>query len=90
VEVRDAQSTQTQADVLLEALHPCYMEILGEQMAVGYDEAWSSAAERTRRQLTVQVHRASANPTLRLRSAYLRLVTDEFDKAGRPRRPSGD
>ncbi len=85
IEVRDARSTQTQAEVLLEALHPDYIELSGEHTLIGFNERWSTAAERNRRQLNIQVHRSVANPGRRFRSAYLRLVADEFDKAGRPR-----
>ncbi|MGD0667452.1 MAG: hypothetical protein ABSB23_07815 [Bryobacteraceae bacterium] len=79
VEVLDARTGLAQLHVTLEALHPIY---LGD-LAIGNDTNWSSAAEAARRKVDVVVRRVTPQPDQRFRSAYLRLVVDEADKAGR-------
>jgi hypothetical protein len=83
VEVREIKTGKAQLDVTLEALHPIYVPGLGN-LSIGVDLNWSSAAERDRRKLELKVHRATPKPDQRFRSAYLRLVADERDKAARP------
>jgi hypothetical protein len=79
VEVLDTRTGNAQLDVTLQAMHPIY--VFG--LAIGTDLNWSSAAERDKRKLEIKVHRASPKPDQRFRSAYLRLVVDEVDQAGR-------
>lgn len=85
VEVRDTRTNRTDVDVALAALHPIYVNLGGEFMALGADENWSSPAERTRRTLNTHVHRATTNADDRFRSAYLRLVVDDPDRNARSR-----
>ncbi len=81
VEVRDTRTGNAQLTVTLEALHPIY-DATGA--VTGHDLNWSSAAEAARRRQDIRVFRATPAPDQRFRSPYLRLVTDQFDKAARP------
>lgn len=81
VEVRDTRTGNARLNVTLEALHPIY-DPAGA--VTGHDLNWSSPAETARRRQDIVVHRATPAPDQRFRSAYLRLVVDENDKAERP------
>ena len=79
VEVTDNRSAAANVDIVLEALHPIYVG----GAVTGHDLNWSSAAEADARRLETRGFQATPLPDQRYRSPYLRLVTDERDKAER-------